>query len=147
MRSFLICLFVVGVLAGCGSDDTNCAGQPGCSETDGGVSECDPGDPGCPNMGVENTTGNCSDQANHPVDCGDGYCWPDGTDCGMSEQTCGELTFRCSAPDQTASCCNGEVHLCSNQQTYCPSGGVWDCWPEGSCDLNAPCTFTGQTCN
>lgn len=141
MRTFAIMFSCFVLLSAChkdGGDD-----DPG---TDGGTGsgDCTPGELGCAPTGIPGS-GSCHGPE-YSIDCGDGFCWPEGTDCSMRAYACAGETFRCNEASERAGCCEGLPVLCPAEAPYyCPDEG--GCSTNGGCSVGDVCEFVDSPCN
>lgn len=124
-----------GCMADCGSDPEPVCGDGVCEDGESGSCSQDCG-----------TDQFCNDP-NYPVDCNDGTCWPEGTDCESAIFPCGENDYRCrtGGNDFWANCCNDQFVTCPfDYPFFCPADNR--CYADDTgCPTNT-CTFHQVAC-
>ena len=106
--------------------------EDGCSPPLNPMCACDPTSDICFNK-------------NHPVDCGDGFCWPSGIDCDTTLFTCGSSASRCWDAEDWANCCNGKIYSCQTPNPYyCPDDN--SCYSDPNACPTGACEFRGVDC-
>jgi hypothetical protein len=145
-----------GCMTDCGSDSDPVCGDGVCEQEEEGVCDldCTP-ETICGNGVCEDGEGSacpqdcetesvCSDP-NYPVDCGDGVCWSEGTNCESVTFDCGGTKYKCANILDTASCCNDQFYTCGWEYPFfCPSDGR--CYAERANCPDTSCSYVNLVC-
>ena len=159
LKCVLPLVLFCGLSAGCsGSDpepDYTC-GNDICETTKGEDNSVCPDD--CKNYVCGNelcetasgeTTDNCPADClvcaePFSVNCGDGFCWSEETDCATGPFVCGGIYYRCNTDFPYANCCYSTFRLCPAIARYwCPANDL--CYASLT---NCPtrCQYHGLSC-
>ena len=166
-RRMSVCLpffvLIYGLLFGCSGGEPEPAyvcGDNVCERADGENSSACPNDCVdyiCGNEVCEETEGETDDNCPEDclicmepfsVNCNDGSCWSDETDCASGPLVCGDIFYRCNASFPYATCCDGIFRLCPPTARYwCPVedkcyASISNCWVP----LSARCIYRGLNC-